>query len=262
MIGDTMADEVFTFRQRMFVDAYLGEAKGNATEAARIAGYSSPHPEGSRLLRNATIQAAIAARLESSAMSAKEVLARLSDQAAADMDHFLNIPGDDADPDKPVSIGVDLRRAKQLGITHLIQEFKPTEFGPSIKIAPSRPALELLGKYHKLFTEKIDVTSDGQPIGSITWDEIESGLMDVLSPYPEARSSVAGYLSRLVLARQPKANRETPGPEPLDGGSGTGAGPVAAPGADVDSQATINALLSAIGEEHDDGGEVPRSGPA
>jgi len=28
-----------TLKQQLFVEAYLGEAKGNATEAARIAGY-------------------------------------------------------------------------------------------------------------------------------------------------------------------------------------------------------------------------------
>lgn len=31
-----------TLMQRLYVEAYVGEAKGNATEAARIAGYASP----------------------------------------------------------------------------------------------------------------------------------------------------------------------------------------------------------------------------
>ena len=34
-----MADGKLTLKQRLFVEAYLGKAKGNASEAARLAGY-------------------------------------------------------------------------------------------------------------------------------------------------------------------------------------------------------------------------------
>jgi phage terminase small subunit len=44
-----------TPKQQKFVEAYAG----NATEAARIAGYKSPEVEGHRLLRNAKIDRAI-----------------------------------------------------------------------------------------------------------------------------------------------------------------------------------------------------------
>ncbi len=44
-----------TPRQRLFVDNYFG----NATEAARKAGYSHPKQQGSRLLSNVDVQAAI-----------------------------------------------------------------------------------------------------------------------------------------------------------------------------------------------------------
>lgn len=46
-------------KQQVFVAAYIGEAKENATEAARIAGYLQPMQQGSRLLRNVEIRAAI-----------------------------------------------------------------------------------------------------------------------------------------------------------------------------------------------------------
>lgn len=49
-----------TPKRQRFVEAYTGEAMGNATEAARIAGYAKPHPEGSRLLRIATVAEAVA----------------------------------------------------------------------------------------------------------------------------------------------------------------------------------------------------------
>jgi phage terminase small subunit len=53
-----------TEKQRRFVEAYMGQAKGNATEAARLAGYSgTPHAlevTASRLLRNAEVRAVLA----------------------------------------------------------------------------------------------------------------------------------------------------------------------------------------------------------
>jgi phage terminase small subunit len=49
-----------TPKQQAFVQAYLGQALGNAAEAARLAGYKQPHPEGPRLLQLPKIQAALA----------------------------------------------------------------------------------------------------------------------------------------------------------------------------------------------------------
>lgn len=64
-------------RERGFVDAYLGVARGNGTRAARLAGYAgSPDVlkvQGSRLLTRANVRAAIDARLSSA--SRTEVLA-------------------------------------------------------------------------------------------------------------------------------------------------------------------------------------------
>ena len=51
-----------TYKQRLFVSAYLGEANGNATEAARIAGYADPGIRGHELVKNSKIRAAIDAK--------------------------------------------------------------------------------------------------------------------------------------------------------------------------------------------------------
>jgi phage terminase small subunit len=48
-----------TEKRRRFVLAYVGEAMGNATEAARIAGYAKPTEEGSFLLRNPQVRDAL-----------------------------------------------------------------------------------------------------------------------------------------------------------------------------------------------------------
>ena len=54
-------------RERRFVEAYMGQAAGNGTEAARLAGYKGNdnvcHVQAARLLRKATVRAAIDARV-------------------------------------------------------------------------------------------------------------------------------------------------------------------------------------------------------
>jgi len=50
-----------TEKQRRFVLAYVGEAMGNATEAARVAGYAHPNQQGSETLAKHGVQAALSA---------------------------------------------------------------------------------------------------------------------------------------------------------------------------------------------------------
>lgn len=51
-------------KQQAFIEHYA--ACGNATEAARLAGYRKPHPQGAENLLKPTVQAAIEALTESS----------------------------------------------------------------------------------------------------------------------------------------------------------------------------------------------------
>lgn len=53
-------------RERRFVDAYMGPAYGNASEACRLAGYSikAATVQGARMLAKASIQSAIAERVK------------------------------------------------------------------------------------------------------------------------------------------------------------------------------------------------------
>lgn len=67
-------DKPLTEKQRRFVDAFMGAAKGNATEAARIAGYKGTpgalHVTATRTLSNAKVHAAIAERRKAEADTA------------------------------------------------------------------------------------------------------------------------------------------------------------------------------------------------
>jgi hypothetical protein len=62
----TPAGERLSERERRFVEYFMGEAAGNATQAARLAGYSakSARHQASRLLTKRNILGAIAARRE------------------------------------------------------------------------------------------------------------------------------------------------------------------------------------------------------
>ncbi len=124
-----MADRLTT-KQELFISAYLGPANGNATEAARQAGYKKPHPEGSRLLRNATVAARVKERVTKYAGTADEVLAELSRVGFAPMDEFVEVQSRDKSG-KPLKVKMDL----------------------SNKVK----APELLGKYHQVFIERQQV---------------------------------------------------------------------------------------------------------
>lgn len=119
-----------TLKQERFVVAYLGEAHGNASEAARIAGYAKPGQEGHRLLKNAEIAARVKQDVEKAGITAEAILAELADVGFADWRDFIEVIARDK-TGKPTRVRMDL----------------------SNKVK----ALELLGKHHQLFTEKQEI---------------------------------------------------------------------------------------------------------
>ena len=109
-----------TNKRKLFVEHYL--QSGNASDAAREAGYAHPGAEGHRLLKIAEIQNLVGERVETAAMDATEILERLSS---------------------------GVRTSKKFDATII-------------------KALELLGKYHALWTDRQQV-------------EMEHSLSDRLS---------------------------------------------------------------------------------
>ena len=73
-------------KRRAFVNAYLGEAQGNASKAAVSAGYSEAAAAqvASRLLKQAEVRDAIAARLDKADISTDRILQRLGKIANAE----------------------------------------------------------------------------------------------------------------------------------------------------------------------------------
>src|SRR5579859_3442967 len=111
-----------TLKRRLFVEYYLGQANGNATEAARLAGYAVPKEEGYRLTCNPAIRALIDQRVETMALTANQVLELLAAQARGTMHDFVSF--DEAD--QPF---IDLKRADEHGQLQLIRKLSRSREG-------------------------------------------------------------------------------------------------------------------------------------
>lgn len=156
--------------QRRFLVEYLTAEKPNATAAAERVGYATPNKQGPRLLKNPKIREAIDEYFHAYEMSAREVIARLSDQARGSLGDFLDI-GDDYEPT------LNLGKARREGKLHLLKKFKQKKVTYTnkegeetetewieVELHDPQAALVHVGRYHGLFTDKQDITSGGQVI--------------------------------------------------------------------------------------------------
>lgn len=157
-----------TTKQRAFVEHYLN--CWNTSEAARRAGYANPYNNGHRLMEYDGIKEAIATRLAALKMSADEVLTRLTGHARGSMAPFIrrdtdgDLYGFDLSDTQPLHLlkkaSVTRRRQKDDTKDELI-----TVETVTIELYDAQAALALLGKHHKLFTDKVEHTgADGQPL--------------------------------------------------------------------------------------------------
>lgn len=157
-----------TRKQQIFIDEYL--KCWNATEAARRAGYSerSAYSQGWENLRKPEIQSAIQARLDEVHMSANEAIKLHSDIARGDIGDLLDNNG-----------LLDIRLAKSQGKTRLLRKIKQktiTRIGKKeddddveiteieFEMYPADSAQERILKLLGKFTDKVDITSGGQPL--------------------------------------------------------------------------------------------------
>lgn len=183
--------EELTGKQKAFVNAYLGEAKFNATHAARLAGYKGDDTTlaavGYENLRKPQIEAEVRARFNEATMSANEVLARLTEIATGRITDFLDEDG-----------AFSLKVTKQRGKDHLLKKLKIKRSTKKVESYPegrederetietalmhedvelemysAHEALRDLGKFHKLFAERIEHSNpDGSPLGQPVADAL------------------------------------------------------------------------------------------
>lgn len=149
-----------TKKQKAFIEFYLQE--WNATQAALKAGYSerSAASIGNENLLKPEIDHEIQRRLSEMSMSADEVILAIGEIGRASIEDFIDID-DETGRLKNINFG----KAKKAGKLHLIKSITPTANGLKIELHDRMRALELIGKHHKLFVDRAEISGDdGQPI--------------------------------------------------------------------------------------------------
>jgi hypothetical protein len=163
-----MADEPkpLTRKQRMFVEHYL--TVWNSVRAAEAAGYKWPTRQGPRNLQRSDIAAAIEDRLTRAAMSADEVLARLTQQATVNIADFIEEAEVTKIDEHGLSVtvtvfGLNWKALQERGF--LVKKISNTANGVSIELHDGQTALIKLGEKHKLFAGRLELSGpDGKPI--------------------------------------------------------------------------------------------------
>lgn len=146
-----------TDKQKLFAE-YYAECL-NGTQAARLAGYKGNDNAlavmATKLLRNAKVKIYIDELLAERKLSALEVLARISEQATATLEDFVDtgeLEGMNT---------INLAKARKAGKLHLLKEVKVThgKYSSSlaIKLHDQQNALALLAKHHGLLVTKYEI---------------------------------------------------------------------------------------------------------
>ena len=156
-----------TLKQQKFVEAYL--ITGNATKSAIEAGYSkkTAYRTGADLLKKPQIseymEGVRAKMMNDTILTGQEVLYHLSliatgkkkekENVIIKRASFVDNEDDIAKNEYNSKVGKDLVRVRKYLVynDHLIEAEKPP------KISEQNKALELLGKHHKLFTDKQEI---------------------------------------------------------------------------------------------------------
>lgn len=182
-----MASEL-TARQRSFADHYL--VVGNATEAAKLAGYSekTAYSQGARLLKNDEVASYIQAR--SSAISerleitAERIRAELARIAFSDLTEVATWEKDSLELIKSADLSEDAARALREVVATTTQGEHGTTTRLGVKTHDKLGALKLLAQIEGLLREKLDVHHTGgltltalarmvEPEGEVGRGEIE-----------------------------------------------------------------------------------------
>jgi phage terminase small subunit len=150
-------------RQKVFAEEYL--RCWNATQAARIAGYSekSIRSVASEALANPNIRAYIQARLVELKMFSDEVLLLLADQARADMTLFTQVTPSGyiyLDFSTPEAIAnrrwikkLKTKRTRRIeGRGQSAEQWEDETM--EVELVDAQAALKMLGSHHRLFTDE------------------------------------------------------------------------------------------------------------
>lgn len=153
--GGSLFHKELTAKQQQFVLEYLANGF-NATKAAIAAGYKKANADtqGSRMLASPRIAAELAERTrqmcEKREITAERVLDEIAKMAYLDPRKLFTLDGQLV----PVHLLGDDTAASVAGVD--VVERRDGSLLKKIKIADKRGSLELLGRYLKLFTDKVE----------------------------------------------------------------------------------------------------------
>ena len=168
-------------REILFVQYYCGEANSNGARAARMAGYSqnqgTSEQQAVRLLNRPDIQNAIRAWLKPRIISGERVLGLLANQGELDATDFESCFYDKIVRDEQGAIvvrRVDWNRVRELGLGKLVKSVKQSKYGETIEFVDVQRALELLGKYHSLFTDRVKIDTESDDMTRMSDDQLRA----------------------------------------------------------------------------------------
>ena len=148
-------------RHKVFVDEFFNK-KFNATEAYLAvypkSNYNSARANSARLIATDNVKEEIKSRLAEMHMSSDEVLKELSEIARGDIGDFLDN-----------NLLIDLHKG---GNTKLIKRLKQKTIQGKeneihdidLELYDRVKVLEDIGKYHGLFSDKLDITTKGESL--------------------------------------------------------------------------------------------------
>lgn len=180
------AEEPLTLKEQAFVAAYL--SCWNGTEAMRqIRGGkdSALGVAASTMLRKPRVRAAIAAAIDGKAMTAAEVLLRLSLMASASIGEFMDAAGN-----------IDTRSARARHNMFLVKKLErrtittgsarnpKVEVIERIELHDPQAALVHLGRWHGLWVDKTEHT--GANGGPILVEDVTDIKAELLSRFAQA----------------------------------------------------------------------------
>jgi phage terminase small subunit len=171
-------------RWRKFIDEYFRCNMDASKAYMRVypkAKKESAFRLSSLLLKNIEVSDEITRRLVEAQMPADEVLQRLSEQAKGAHSDYITENGD-----------VDIGGMVEDGKAYLIRKVKKTTITgkdgdvreyQEIEFYDSQRALEIIGKYHSLFVERVDHTTKGERLNIETMkpSEIAKQVADLLA---------------------------------------------------------------------------------
>lgn len=184
-------------KHQQFVEEYL--RCFNATRAYQAVyptvGRLTAASNGYRLLReNPEIDEYVQQRLSETAMSKNEVLMRLAEQARGVHNDYIQEDGT-----------IDIAQMVKDGRAHLIKKISYTKGRKEYEFHDAQAALVQLGKHHKLFVDRQEVTGkDGGPIEHDYRSELLRKLADLSKPGRTVFGETGGESTTSGTSADPK----------------------------------------------------------